>query len=147
MKPRLFLIAALAAVVATLTVPSAAHATPDDSNRASVAGISAQALRAGPDDNNNASVSGISSQAAGSCPYTALCLYTEGDFRGRMFVIYACGNYALFNWNGWGSVYNNQTPSYWAYLLDQNGNEAHGFVDGAGASWVEFDPYWYAKPC
>ncbi|MFE0590320.1 peptidase inhibitor family I36 protein [Micromonospora echinospora] len=127
MKLRLFLTAALAATVATLAAPAAAHA--------------------GPDDNYNASVSGVSSQAAGPCPYTALCLYTEPNTGGRMFALYACGNYALYNWNGYGSVANNQTPGTWAYMLDQNGNAIHAFVPPGVATYVNFDPFWYAKPC
>ncbi|MEH1099877.1 peptidase inhibitor family I36 protein [Micromonospora sp. CPCC 205561] len=127
MKLRLFLTAAFAAAAATLAAPAAAHA--------------------GPDDNLNASVSGIASQAAGTCPYTAFCLYTDTYLRGRMFVMYACGDYALFNWNGHGSVVNNQTPGTWADLLDQNRNPIHGFAYRSEALYVDFDPYWYAQPC
>ncbi|MGW3858692.1 peptidase inhibitor family I36 protein [Micromonospora arida] len=53
-------------------------------------------------------MSGVSSQAPGSCPYTAVCVYTDTYFGGRMFVLYQCRWYSLTNWNGWGSIYNNQ---------------------------------------
>ncbi|TDC42452.1 peptidase inhibitor family I36 protein [Micromonospora sp. KC213] len=127
MKLRLLLITAFAAIAATLVAPSAAHA--------------------GPDDNHNASVAGVSSRAAGPCPYTAFCLYTETERRGRMFVLYACRDYALYNWNGYGSVHNNQTAGTWANLLDQNRNAIHAFIPPGGADWLDFDPFWYAKPC
>ncbi len=140
----MLLIAAFAALIATLAVPSAATAGPADQPVVSVAAQPANATAA---DNPNAGISGVASQALGPCPYGATYVYTDTYFGGRMFVLYQCRWYSLTNWNGWGSIYNNQTWGAWADIMDRNGNPIRGFSSGVAWEAVDFSPVWYIRMC
>ncbi|RAO63624.1 hypothetical protein [Micromonospora saelicesensis] len=147
MKLRMLLIGAFAALLATLAVPSVATAAPADHPIAGVTTQSANPANAIASDNPNAGISGVSSQAVGPCPYTAVCVYTDTYFGGRMFVLYQCRWYSLTNWNGWGSIYNNQTWGAWADIMDQNRNPIRGFSSGVAWEAVDFSPVWYIRMC
>ncbi|MER6161438.1 peptidase inhibitor family I36 protein [Streptomyces sp. NPDC001868] len=109
------------------------------------------ASAAAADDNNNASVSGVRGVAAtgnpSDCPSGNLCLYTGRDYTGTMFPLYSCGAYNLHNWNGLGSVANNQTGGAVGTLYNQNWSANLSIQAGHGTPSWDFAPIWYARPC
>lgn len=127
MKLRIAVASATAALLGALAVPAAAVA--------------------GPTDNENASVAGVASVAAGACPSGYLCLYTRTGLTGRMFKLFHCQFYALSNWNGRGSVRNNQTGGVAAYLYGQDKHGTTSLIPAGSHFDQDFRPAWYAKPC
>ncbi|MGC5310974.1 hypothetical protein [Micromonospora zamorensis] len=62
-------------------------------------------------------------------------------------MLYQCRWYSLTNWNGWGSVYNNQTPYAWDDLMDQNRDPIRSFVAWRSLEAVNFSPVWCIRVC
>ena len=74
-------------------------------------------------------------------------MWTGSNFTGKVFRLYYCQTYALSNWNGIGSYWNNQTGSATPKLLRQDGSVARtGAVQELSTSY-NFAPIWYVKPC
>jgi hypothetical protein len=107
--------------------------------------------------NNNATVAGVTPRTAtgnrDDCPTGNLCLYTGTNYTGKRFDLYACKTYSLSNWDGNGSVLNNQSTGQTAWFQGVNHNVV-ATIDGptsggviAGWGLFDFAPIWYAKNC
>jgi hypothetical protein len=114
---------------------------------------------AGSRDNNNASIEGISASDPIACPSGYFCVYTGRNYTGRMYKLYYCRTYNLYNWNGRGSYQNNNNPPVAALLQDENYHTIH-LVEAKSTPrgtrpfpivWsnpdYDFVPVWHIKPC
>jgi len=132
MRIRIAAAGLLAAVVATVAVPSTAYA--------------------GPTDNENGTVVGVTPvNATGSprrdCPAGYHCIWTRTSWQGKVFRLYYCRNYALSQWNGNGSDFNNQTGAAVTLYLDQAGRVVGKQNAGSSHTPVDFRAVLYIKPC
>ncbi|MFF7139435.1 hypothetical protein ACFZBZ_44990 [Streptomyces sp. NPDC008196] len=95
-----------------------------------------------------AAPAGTRSAAQWECDYEYFCMYRETLGMGDRLALYYCQDYALNNWVGEGSYYNNQTRGTQAQFKDQNRTVIHTTL-GAPWSMASFDwtPVWYVKPC
>ncbi|GHJ41969.1 peptidase inhibitor family I36 protein [Streptomyces sp. TS71-3] len=130
----------------TATVPSARAATVPSAQPAAIQG-----------DNSQASVDGVNGVPAsgngGDCPYLRVCLYTGANMTGTRFDLYVCRDYRLVQWNGIGSVWNNQSFGAAAVFMNREftvlttlkGPDANGTIFGFGA--YDFSPIWYVRNC
>jgi hypothetical protein len=103
------------------------------------------AAHAHPMNNENAYLlssddSSIVGEVAGPCEEGDLCLYSDPDYQGTMFVIYGCDTYSLVDWTGEGSLYNNQTSG--TTVTTEYGNHSTDKTFPAGSS----DPDWNSAP-
>ena len=103
-------------------------------------------------NNSCASVGGVTgvtsaNNGGADCDYEFLCLYTGQNFTGKRFDLYYCHDYALSEWNGTGSDYNNQTPSGVAKYYGQTHNYLYKLDPGWNFPSHNFSPVWYVKPC
>jgi hypothetical protein len=82
------------------------------------------------------------------CDYTYFCMFRQTLGMGDRLALYHCQDYALQNWTGDGSYYNNQTPGTRALFKNQNRNVIHTTL-GAPFSVASYDwtPVWYVRPC
>ncbi|PNG24106.1 hypothetical protein [Streptomyces cahuitamycinicus] len=82
------------------------------------------------------------------CDYTYFCMFRQELGMGDRLALYHCQDYALQNWTGDGSYYNNQTPGTRALFKNQNRNVIHTTL-GAPFSVASYDwtPVWYVRPC
>ena len=85
---------------------------------------------------------------AWECDYKYFCMYRGQNGTGDRLALYNCRDYALSNWTGYGSWYNNQTPGTRAQLKGRN---REVLVTTLGAPSYNpsynWDPIWYVKPC
>ncbi|MDX3454497.1 peptidase inhibitor family I36 protein [Streptomyces sp. ME02-8801-2C] len=91
---------------------------------------------------------GTRAAAAWECDYEYFCMYRGQNGTGERLALYNCRDYALTNWTGLGSFYNNQTPGTRAQLKDRNRTVIYTTL-GAPSHHPSFnwDPIWYVKPC
>jgi hypothetical protein len=54
------------------------------------------------------------------CPYESFCVWTGTGYSGTMFALPKCGEYDIYNWLGYGSWANDQTPGTQAHLYGSN---------------------------
>jgi hypothetical protein len=112
---------------------------------------------AGPSDNNNARIGGVSASSPADCPSGYFCVYTGPNYTGRMYKLYHCRRYYLYDWNGWGSHQNNNVPAVSAVFQDRrfrviakvmakDDPQRPPYVSYENASY-NFKPVWYIKPC
>ncbi|MHC3473157.1 hypothetical protein ACYF6T_31325 [Streptomyces sp. 7R007] len=82
------------------------------------------------------------------CDYTYFCMYRQPLGQGERLSLYHCQDYALQDWLGEGSYYNNQTPGTQAQFKDRNRRVIYT-TPRAPFSDASFDwtPVWYVKPC
>jgi hypothetical protein len=127
MKKRALLTGILSVAISWTTIPTAAHAA-----------------------NEDAGIVGVSSQPARPCPYEHVCLYTEESHQGRMFALYECKEYTLYNWDGYGTFVNNNSGGAKAWLRNQDHSN---YLTTSPDSLVfddfiiDFRPIWYVKAC
>ncbi|MEU3935644.1 peptidase inhibitor family I36 protein [Streptomyces sp. NPDC029044] len=102
-------------------------------------------------NNNGATVGGVRGVPAtgnpSDCPRGNLCLYTGRDYSGTMFPLYNCGTYNLYNWNGFGSVANNQTGGAVGTLYNRNWTVNLSISPGTATPSWDYAPIWFARPC
>jgi hypothetical protein len=122
----------LAAVVATVAVPSTAYAGPTDNENGTVAGVTPVNATGDP---------------RRDCPVGNHCVWTRPSWQGKVFRLYFCRTYALSQWNGNGSDFNNQTGGAVALYLDQARRVLSRQSPGSSHTSVDFRPVWYIKNC
>ncbi|MFI1353346.1 peptidase inhibitor family I36 protein [Streptomyces sp. NPDC020898] len=91
---------------------------------------------------------GTRAAAAWECSYEYFCMYRGQNGTGNRLALYNCQNYALSNWEGLGSWWNNQTPGTRAQFKNQSGGVI--FTTPGASSWdgsYNWTPVWYVKPC
>ncbi|GAA3822521.1 hypothetical protein ACFS5L_01125 [Streptomyces phyllanthi] len=66
----------------------------------------------------------------------------------KVFFLYNCATYTVYNWLGTGAYYNNQTGNPTSYYYGQNwGTLWTSTPDGGARHIVNFDPVYYIKNC
>ncbi|MET9800473.1 hypothetical protein [Streptomyces sp. NPDC006368] len=66
----------------------------------------------------------------------------------KVFFLYSCATYTVYNWLGTGAYYNNQTGNPVSYYYGQNRNVLWSSTpDGGARHIVDFDPVYYVKNC
>ncbi|MGW3086870.1 peptidase inhibitor family I36 protein [Streptomyces sp. NPDC001108] len=154
MALRTMLVTTLRALLVAALVPLAlvtGAASAQANTAPSVQGVTIQG------DNSQASVDGVDGvRATGDgkdCAYLRVCLYTGPNMTGTRFDLYQCGDYRLVQWNGAGSVWNNQTTGTTAVFMNRQftvigsvrGRDSNGTIYGYTS--YDFSPVWYVRPC
>ncbi|MFI8895552.1 peptidase inhibitor family I36 protein [Streptomyces paradoxus] len=82
------------------------------------------------------------------CDYTYFCMFRQTLGMGDRLALYHCQDYALRDWTGDGSYYNNQTPGTQAVFKNRNRTVIHTTL-GAPFSVASYDwtPVWFVRPC
>ena len=101
-------------------------------------------------NNNNAWVEGAAArQGTGdksACPAGFHCVWSQPNYRGKMFLMFYCGTYAMHGWNGIGSDYNNQSGAVMKYLK-KDGSEGGRRNPQTGGAQLDMTPFWFIRPC
>ncbi len=91
---------------------------------------------------------GTRAAAAWECSYEYFCMYRGQNGTGDRLALYNCRDYALSDWEGLGSWWNNQTPGTRAQLKDQNRNVVTTTLPASSYNpSYNWTPIWYVKPC
>ncbi|MEV0595558.1 hypothetical protein [Nonomuraea cavernae] len=86
------------------------------------------------------------------CPYQRVCVavldYQNGHNTWKIWNLYECGEYSLYDWHRRGWIRNNQSGSAVTYRLDSNHfplSPSHPVNN----KWVEVDwePTWHIRTC
>ncbi|MFI6003255.1 hypothetical protein ACIA98_23050 [Streptomyces sp. NPDC051366] len=146
-------------LTAAFTTGSAEAATPSDQ------GASARVLvaPAAPANARPASLAAASSPgispgvrtshvpASGSygCDSGNLCTLvwdpTTSDW--KIFYLYNCNRYSVYNWNGNGWYFDNQTGNPTSYLYNQGGGIVKSFTPGGGQQGQDWTPVYSVRNC
>ncbi|MFJ4244813.1 hypothetical protein ACIP17_29920 [Streptomyces iakyrus] len=97
---------------------------------------------------NTSATTASRSAAQWECDYTYFCMFRQTLGMGDRLALYHCQDYALQNWTGEGSYYNNQTPGTRAVFKNQNRNVIDTTL-AAPFSVASYDwtPVWFVRPC
>ena len=82
------------------------------------------------------------------CDYEYFCMFRQTLGMGDRLALFHCQDYALQDWTGDGSYYNNQTRGTRALFKNQN-RTVIDVTLGAPFSVASYDwtPVWYVRPC
>ncbi|MET8538571.1 peptidase inhibitor family I36 protein [Streptomyces sp. NPDC005065] len=151
-KAAALMIAATAVVASLPTIAFAsAGTTANEAVRSTFPTNTAQASSCS-GNNSCASISGVTSHtAAGTgndCPHYALCMYTGKSYTGKRFDMYSCNvRWSMYNWNGYGSAVNNESPAGYGFWFDQDGLQYAYIAPGWKYDSVDYVPIYTVMAC
>ncbi|MFD1829452.1 hypothetical protein ACFSJS_07225 [Streptomyces desertarenae] len=84
-----------------------------------------------------------------SCSSGNLCALVWDPTRSlwKIFYLYRCDRYTLYNWLGTGYYANRQTGSPTSYFYGQSGNVIASFRPFSGTRTQNWDPVWSIRNC
>lgn len=146
-------------LAATLTTGPAQAAAPEPAARpaarvlvapaAPEAASSALAAAASPRVSPGAPTSHVPPGGTYSCASGNLCAFvwdpTTSDW--KMFHLNACNRYYMYDWNGNGWYFDNQTGNVTSYLYNQGGGVVKSFKPGGGQTGQDWTPIWSIRNC
>ncbi|MEU4772808.1 hypothetical protein [Micromonospora sp. NPDC023644] len=83
-----------------------------------------------------------------TCPYGYFCAQVWAGFVWKVFFLYDCQIYDLYNWTGTGYWRNNQTSSAPnPYLLGSSGIPIRVLAKSPSSGSADWDPVYSISPC
>lgn len=154
------LVAALA-LAGSAMVPAAGHAAPvvrdgstlvavPDMSAAEIAAAGAGIAAASPAISPTVSTIYVPRGGYFECPYEYLCTSVWDPNHGmfKIFYMWHCYKYTLYNWNGWGTYKNFQTPNAITTFYGQSHNVLTSFGPVQNAQFAyDWTPVWYIRNC
>ncbi|MFG2988645.1 hypothetical protein ACGFZK_04945 [Streptomyces sp. NPDC048257] len=65
----------------------------------------------------------------------------------KVFYLYNCNRYSVYNWNGNGAYWDNQTGNPTSYLYNQGGGVLKSFQPGGGQLGQDWTPVYSIRNC
>ncbi|MGW7256410.1 hypothetical protein [Streptomyces sp. NPDC054834] len=83
------------------------------------------------------------------CSNGVLCpaVWNPASGKWRQYHLAACSAYQLFNWQGDGGYFDNQTGNVTSYFYDQQGRVLHSFTPDRANHFYNWDPVWSIRNC
>jgi hypothetical protein len=85
-----------------------------------------------------------------ACPsrYACFAVYDPTVGMYKVFLLYYCGRYTVYNWYHWGSLRNSQVGNAHVRLYDRNGWQIGPAYPPDGlAKYVDWTPVYFVRPC
>ncbi|MFE6845302.1 hypothetical protein [Streptomyces sp. NPDC057686] len=120
-----------------------APAAPADARSAPLAAASSPGISPG------VTTSHVAPSGSYTCNSGYLCTLvwdpTTSDW--KMFHLYTCNRYSVYNWDGNGWYFDNQTGNPTSYLYNQGGGVVKSFRPGGGQQGQDWTPIYSIRNC
>ncbi|MEU0137157.1 hypothetical protein ABZ172_24485 [Streptomyces sp. NPDC006296] len=83
------------------------------------------------------------------CSSGVLCpaVWNPASGKWRQYHLSSCSAYQLFNWQGEGGYFDNQTGNVTSYFYDPQGRVLHSFTPDRANHNYNWDPVWSIRNC